>query len=140
MFSLSHKKYGIINEANDWSVIESPATQLLENVVKMIVGGNSEVTMLCKDSVHVFRSFKLKLFVDLSKNLKFLLKSPTQIEFFEQPSKDVKTIDFQEPFLNFFVSEQTLVLLNKNRELIVSTVFELIGSASRLAPVISGAE
>ena len=140
IFSLNHKKDGMVNEADDWNVAESPETLLLENVVKMIVGDNKAFTLLCKDSVHVFSSFRLKLFLDLSKNLKFLLKSQTQVEFFEQVSKEVKTIDFQEPFLDFLVSDQTLVILNKNREIIVSTVFELIGSASRLTPVVSGTD
>lgn len=135
MIIICHKKHGFINDSADWSFKESPNISSLPDVIKIVNTCQDRTTVLCKASVHSFNNFKLKLFIDSSRNLKFLLKSNTQIEYFEFPNKDVKKIDFSEPFTDLLVTDQTLVIVNKEREIFTSTVFELIGNGGRLNPI-----
>lgn len=132
---IGHKMNSQITDEADWSVLESPYTKGIVNVTKLIQGGPRGVALLCQAGVAVFKPFKLRLLVDGAKNTKFFLRSQTQVDYFESLTEGVKTIEFAEPFVDFTVADQTVVIMNKTRELFVSTVLELISNHQKLSPV-----
>lgn len=135
---LGHKLNGQVSDEADWSLMESPMTRGLLGISKLIQGGPRGVALLCQTGIALFKPFKLRLLVDGAKNTKFFLRSQTQVDYFESLSEGVKTIEFAEPFADFTVADQTVVIMNKSRELFVSTVLELISNHQKLSPVSVG--
>ena len=137
-FLILKKKLGSEEMNEDaWQFIECPQVDKNNTIVKMNVDTENSYTLIYQNSISILRNSCLKLFIDTTKDLKFLIKNTRQIDYFDSLDQEIKTIESQEFFDDILISDQALIVLTKKREILVSSVLELLNSTNKLSPVLN---
>ena len=128
--------FGELGE-DSWQCIECPQVDKSQSITKMNVETENAYTLVYQNSISVLRNSCLKLFIDMTKDLKFLIKNTRQIDYFDSLDQEIKTIESHEFFEDILISDQMLIVLTKKRDILVSSVLELLNSANKLSPVLN---